>query len=404
MVNHALSVVLVHRDSNERAQLRAAFETAGSVQIAGERPDLRGGLALARQVRPDILVLELDRRGPEETLAAGAQYRMEHPEGTLFLTTDQLDADLLLRAMRTGAQDVLRRPFDRSALGAAIERVAGLKARKHGSAAGHKVITVFSNKGGIGCSTIATNLALALRQISNGEVALADLDHQSGDVAFLMGLTPTRSLADVAEAARLDSASVQDALAKHESGVRVLPQPEQLDRAERLEPGTVGGVLETLSAMFDYVVVDAPHGFSDTALEIFDRSSTILLVTELSIPSARAARRALEVFQRLNYLVTPDRVRPIVNRFVENGAVSLAQFEETLGLSIAARIANDYAAVSKAINLGRPLFMDAAESRATRDLIALAQALSGAAGQHADNVVEMPRKPSFWKFRKGKVA
>ena len=150
----------------------------------------------------------------------------------------------------------------------------------------------------------------------------------------------------------------------------MLPQPEQLDRAERLEPGTVGGVLETLSAMFDYVVVDAPHGFSDTALEIFDRSSTILLVTELSIPSARAARRALEVFQRLNYLVTPDRVRPIVNRFVENGAVSLAQFEETLGLSIAARIANDYAAVSKAINLGRPLFMDAAESRATRDLIA----------------------------------
>ena len=105
MVNHALSVVLVHRDSNERAQLRAAFETAGSVQIAGERPDLRGGLALARQVRPDILVLELDRRGPEETLAAGAQYRMEHPEGTLFLTTDQLDADLLLRACRTCSSD-----------------------------------------------------------------------------------------------------------------------------------------------------------------------------------------------------------------------------------------------------------------------------------------------------------
>ena len=400
-----LSVVLVHRDPAERALLRVAFESAGSVQIAGERPDLRGGLALARQVRPDILVLELDRRGQEETLAAGAQYRMEHPDGSLFLTTDQVDSDILLRAMRTGAQDVLRRPFDRSALGAAIERVASLKARKHGGNAAHTVITVFSNKGGLGCSTIATNLALALKHISGGEVGLADFDHQSGDVAFLMGLSPTRSIADLVDATRLDSASLQDALAKHPSGVRVLPQPEQLDRAETAEAGTLGGVLETMSAMFDYVVVDAPHGFSDIALEIFDRSSSVLLVTELSLPSARAARRALEVFQRLNYLVTPDRVRPIVNRFIEPGPVSIAQFEETLGVPIAARIANDYAAVSKAINLGRPLFQDAPESRATRDLVSLARRLAGSVVESQQpNVVEMPRKPGFWPFQKGRVA
>jgi pilus assembly protein CpaE len=404
-VSPTLSVVLVHRDPAERALLRVAFESAGSVQIAGERPDLRGGLALARQVRPDILVLELDRRGQEETLAAGAQYRMEHPDGSLFLTTDQVDSDILLRAMRTGAQDVLRRPFDRSALGAAIERVASLKARKHGGNAAHTVITVFSNKGGLGCSTIATNLALALKHISGGEVGLADFDHQSGDVAFLMGLSPTRSIADLVDATRLDSASLQDALAKHPSGVRVLPQPEQLDRAETAEAGTLGGVLETMSAMFDYVVVDAPHGFSDIALEIFDRSSSVLLVTELSLPSARAARRALEVFQRLNYLVTPDRVRPIVNRFIEPGPVSIAQFEETLGVPIAARIANDYAAVSKAINLGRPLFQDAPESRATRDLVSLARRVAGSVVEsHQPNVVEMPRKPGFWPFQKGRVA
>jgi pilus assembly protein CpaE len=187
--------------------------------------------------------------------------------------------------------------------------------------------------------------------------------------------------------------------------VRVLPQPEQLDRAETAEAGTLGGVLETMSAMFDYVVVDAPHGFSDIALEIFDRSSSVLLVTELSLPSARAARRALEVFQRLNYLVTPDRVRPIVNRFIEPGPVSIAQFEETLGVPIAARIANDYAAVSKAINLGRPLFQDAPESRATRDLVSLARRVAGSVVEsHQPNVVEMPRKPGFWPFQKGRVA
>jgi pilus assembly protein CpaE len=406
-----LSVVLVHRDSNERAQLRAAFEAVGMIQIAGERPDQRGGFALARQIRPDILVLELDRRGQEETLTSAAQYHMENPEVSLFLTTDQLDSDILLRAMRTGAQDVLRRPFDRSALSAAIERVAALKTRKHGGPAGRTVVTVFSNKGGLGCTTIATNMALALRQITGREVALADLDYQSGDVAFLMGLDPHRSIADVADSARLDSASVQDSLAKHPSGVRVLPQPEQLDRAGDLKPGMVGGVVEVLSSMFDFVVLDAPHGFNDSTVELFDRSSTILLVTELSIPSARAARRAIEVFQRLNYLVTPDRVRPVVNRYLEPGPISLAQFEEALGMPIAARIANDYSAVSRAINLARPLCEDAPGSRATRDLMALARRVAGVASDLAEGdrvelktESEMRRKASLWPFGKGKAA
>ena len=410
-MSHFLSVVLVHRDPAERTQLRTAFESSGTVQISGERPDLRGGLALARQVRPDILVLELDRRGHEETLAAAAQYRMENPEVALFLTSDQIDSDTLLRAMRIGAQDVLRRPFDRSALGAAVERIAALKSRKTGgSGAGRTVITVFSNKGGLGCSTIASNLALALRSLTGREVALADLDHRSGDIAFMMGIEHNRSIADVADATRLDSTSLQDLLAKHPSGVRVLPQPEQLDRADDLRPGTVGAVLEVLSAMFDFVVVDAPHGFSDVTLEIFDRSSTIVLVTELSIPSARAARRAVEVFHRLNYLVTPDRVRPVVNRLVEPGPIAVEQFEETLGMPVVARIANDYAAVSRAINLARPLIEDSPSSRATRDLLALARVLTGATPQSApSDVVELgagapQRKKGFWPFRKGKAA
>jgi Flp pilus assembly CpaE family ATPase len=146
--------------------------------------------------------------------------------------------------------------------------------------------------------------------------------------------------------------------------------------------------------------VDAPHGFSDAALEIFDRSSTILLVTEMSLPSARAARRALEVFHRLNYLATPDRVRPIVNRFLDSGPISLPQFEEAVGMPIAKRIANDYAAVSAATNLGRPLCEDAADSRTARDLVALAKGLAGMESEAMEeDVVLFQRKPKLWPFR-----
>ncbi|HET7224229.1 MAG TPA: P-loop NTPase [Candidatus Eisenbacteria bacterium] len=370
-----LSVVLIHRNEQERLQLRSALEALDSVQIAGERSDLRSGIALAYQVRPAILVVEL-APPVDDTLQLAAQYKLEHPDVALFLCTDVFDPDMLVRAMRAGANEILRRPLDRGALGQAVDRVAQVATRKQGGGASRRVITVFSNKGGTGVSTIATNLALNLRTHTNKEVALADLDYQSGDVAFLLGIEPKRSMAEVLASPKLDSASVQDALAKHSSGVFVLSQPEQLDRMEAVTPDQVGTLLDILGSTFDITVVDAPHVFNEVTLEIFDRSSTVLLVAEASIPSLRAARRSLEIFQKLNYFVVPDRVRVVINRQSDQNSIDLDQIEETLGVPVFATIANDYGAVSKAINLGRPLCLEAPDSRAGRDLVTLARKIS----------------------------
>lgn len=374
-MNSTLPVVLVHRDDYERGQLRSALEVLPGVQVAGERTDLRSGLALARQVRPVILVLEL-AQPVEDTLNAASQYKLDHPDCAIILASDVFDSDTLLRALRAGAQEVLRRPLDRAALREAVERVARQHARKIGGAAAARgVITVFSNKGGSGVSTLASNLAVCLKRHTQREVLLADFDYQSGDVAFMLGITPTRSLADILSAAKVDSVSVQGALIKHESGLFVLSQPDHLDRVDALTSEQAAEVLDIASSMFDFVVVDAPHIFNDITLEVFDRSSSILVVVEPSIPSVRAARRSIDIFQKLNFMVSQDRVRLIVNRCTDASAISLQQIEETLGLSVFGTIGNDYAAVSTAINVGRPLCGDGAESRAGRDITALARKL-----------------------------
>ena len=389
-----MTVVLVHRDDYERTQLRTALEALPGVQIAGERSDLRAGMGLAHQTRPAILILEL-ATPVDDTLSSAAQFKMEHPDCAIFFMTEVFDSDTLLRALRAGAQEVLRRPLDRSALSQAVERVAGLNARRGGTGGDRGVITVFSNKGGSGVSTLAVNLAVSLRRSTKREVALADFDYQSGDAAFMTGLTPTRSLADVLAAPHVDSASVQDALMKHDSGIHVLSQPEHLDRAEAITPAQVGAIMDILSSTFELVVVDAPHLFNEITLEIFDHSSTILLVTELSIPSVRSARRSLEVFHKLNFLTMPDRVRLVVNRRSEQGAISIPQLEETLGMQVSGSIHNDYSAVSRAINLGRPLCAEGGESKAARDLATLARKLVTVGGE-AEAAVEVPvRKPTL---------
>lgn len=386
-----LTVVIVHRDATERASLRAAFEALPGVQIAGERNDLRSGFALAHQTHPAILVIDL-AQPMDDALSAAAQFKMENPECAIFVSTDSMDSEVLLRALRAGAQEVLRRPLDRGALREAVERVSRSLAKKSGSGAVRGIITVFGNKGGSGVTTLATNIAISLRTITRREIALVDLDVQSGDAAFLLGLSPTRSLSDVMSAARLDSASVQSALIKHESGLYVLSQPEQLDRVDGLTGHQVGAVLDILSGMFDFVVVDAPHLFNDLALEIFDHSSTIVLVCEPNIPSVRAARRSLEIFHRLNFLVTPDRVRLVVNRLAESSAIGRDQIEETLGVPVFASIINDYASVSMAINVGKPLCGGHDDSRAGRDILALSRKLLPAEFAADETAVAVPAK------------
>jgi pilus assembly protein CpaE len=374
-VNANLTVVLVHRDDYERGQLRLALEALPGVQIAGERNDMRAGLALASQVRPNILILDMSHP-VEDSLNAASQYKLDHPDCAIFLATEVFDPDTLLRALRAGAQEVLRRPLDRGSLREAVERVARQAAKKSGGGgSARSVITVFCNKGGSGVSTAATNLAISLRRLTNREVALADFDYQSGDAAFMLGLTPTKSLGDVLNAPRIDSASVHDALIKHPSGLHVMSQPEHLDRVDGVTSEQIASVLDIMHSTFDVVVVDAPHVFNEITLEIFDRSSTILLMAEPSIPSVRAARRSLEIFQKLNFLVSPDRVRLIVNRRGEQSAISVAQIEETLGMAVFGSISNDYASVSMAINVGKPLCGDHSDSRAGRDINAIARKL-----------------------------
>jgi len=368
-----LTVVLVHRDDYERGQFRAALE-ALPVQIVGERSDLRSGLALARQARPSILVLDLVAP-VDDTLHSAAQYKLDNPECAIFLASESFDSETLLRALRAGAQEVLRRPLDRGALREAVERVSRQASKKAGGATTRGVMTVFSNKGGTGVSTLAANLAISLKRQTGREVALVDFDYQSGDAGFMLGLSPSRSIADVLAAAKVDSASVQAALMKHESGVYVLAQPEPLDRMDGSSSDQVAIVMDILTSMFDFVVVDAPHVLNDLTLEIFDRSSTILLMVEPSIPSVRAARRSLEIFHKLNFMVSNDRVRLVLNRRLDQGAISLAQVEETLGVSVFGSIANDYGSVSMAINVGKPLCGDHVDTRAGRDIAALTRKL-----------------------------
>jgi len=389
-----VTILLILEDESNRRSTRTALNGLAGVEIVGERFELRSGLLLARQRRPRIVLLDLPDNY-EEALNAAGQFKLDLPDTALFLLSNNLDPQLLLRAIRAGAQEVLKKPLDRALLQDAVERVSRSGAAR--SAAGTRarsITTLFSTKGGIGTTMVAANLAVSMKAHLNVDsVALADFDAQSSGAAHVLGLKAEKSIADMMRAPRLDTAALQMNLLRHSTGLSVLAQPEDLSNFEAMSPAQAGAVLDALSSTHDAVVVDAPHSFDEVSLEVLDRSSTIILLAELSIPSIRAARRALEVFDRLHFTDVPDRVKIVVNRYTgTRGFITLDQLFEALQVRAFHTIQNDYRRVFASVNAGRALCLDDPDSQVSKDIISLAAKLAGR---------EVPTTPAEESIRRG---
>ncbi|HEU4765134.1 MAG TPA: P-loop NTPase [Candidatus Eisenbacteria bacterium] len=373
-----VTVLLILEDDGQQRTTRAALHGLPGVEVVGERTELRSGLLLARQKAPRVVLLDLPD-DYDEALTAAGHFKLDAPDTALFLLSNSLDPQLLLKAIRAGAQEVLKKPLDRALLQEAVERVSRSGAARSASGTrARSIVTLFTIKGGVGSSTVAANLAVALKANMGVETALADFDAQTGSSAHLLGLRAERSMSDLLRAPRIDSATLRMNLLAHSSGVNVLAQPEDLTNLEPITPAQAGEVLDALSATHDVVVVDAPHTFDEVSLEILDRSTTILVVGELSIPAIRAARRAMELLDRLHFTNVPDRVRLIVNRSTgTRGLITLDQLAEAMQMQPYHTIQNDYRRVFASVNAGRALCQEDPESPAAKDIIALAAKLSG---------------------------
>lgn len=391
---NAITVLLILEDEQNRRGTQATLNSLPGVEVVGERFELRSGLLLARQRHPRIVLLDLPDNYDEALNAAG-QFKMDLPDTALFLLTNNLDPQLLLRAIRAGAQEVLKKPLDRALLQDAVERVSRSGAARSGTGSrARSITTLFSTKGGVGTTMVAANLAVSMKaHLGVDSVALVDFDPQSSGAAHLLGLKAEKSIADLVRAQRFDSATLHMNLLRHSSGLAVLAQPEDLAQIEPISPAQAGGVLDAISGAHDAVVVDAPHSFDEVSLEVLDRSTTIALLVELSIPSIRAARRALEVFDRLHFTDVPGRVKVVVNRYSgTRGFITLDQLFEALQVRAFHTIQNDYRRVFASVNAGRALCLDDPDAQASKDIIALAAKMVGR---------EVPVTPAEESIRRG---
>ena len=269
--------------------------------------------------------------------------RIARPATSVILVRKRMDSSMLATSMRSGVRDVVA-VRDLSQLVEAVRRAQALAAAmrttspsswEDGDRSG-TLITVFSTKGGVGKSTIATNLAAAIQTL-NKRVCIVDLDVQGGDVAIMLQLLPIRSLSDIEGLGGvIDTSGVLSLLTTHDSGVSVLAAPLNLEARDSVSPEQVAKVLQVLKTAFDVIVVDTSPAFDDLGLSAFDHSDYLVLVGTLDIPALKNLKMATGTLDLLS--MPRSQWRLVLNRADAKVGLAPAEFQRTLGLTISASI------------------------------------------------------------------
>jgi pilus assembly protein CpaE len=232
---------------------------------------------------------------------------------------------------------------------------------------------VFSTKGGLGVTTLATNLAVCLAERSPGSTILIDLDTRQSDVATFLNLRATYSVLDAIENLdRLDESFLYGLLVKHSSGLLVLPGPTRIERTQ-FSAEQVQAALEIIRSHFDHVVLDLRHDFDPGTIAALEASSTILYLTSLTVSALRSGSAGLAALRHLG--LNLQRVKVVVMREGTGEDVTLKHAQEALGLPVYWRTPSDYSTVVSSINSGQPVVTAAPRSKIARNLRELAGGL-----------------------------
>lgn len=349
---------------------------------------------IVNQTSPDAVVIDVDA-DENKAIQLVSSLKAAHPGMGLIVVSARTDGQLILRAMRSGAGEFLNTPVQVEELLSALDRVthttAGAARSKSGS-----VIAVAGASGGVGCTTVAVNLACMLAATPQNSVVLVDLDLALGDADVFLDTIPDYTILDVAtNISRLDLAMLRKSLTKHESGTYLLPRPYNIEDIDQISPEDFRKVMNLLKASFSHVVLDLSKSFSSLDRGAMQMADHVLLLTQLDLPCLRNVVRILTSVERLGDV--SSRVKIVVNRVgIEKNQISFASAEETINREIFWKVPNNYGAVAESRNNGIPLIRHAPKAAVTVALSELAERLCAGPVAPAEVPAEERKERKGW--------
>lgn len=363
----SISVLIADDIATTREDIKRLLYFEEDIEVVGEASDGNEAVAMAEELKPDVILMDINM--PRlDGIGATEQISVNVPQCAIIIISIQGEQEYLRKAMAAGAREYLVKPFSANELANSIRRVNEAQKRRNtflrstvseGSVSTSrpkrgKITTFFCTKGGVGKTTLACNLAVALSQETRKKVALVDLDLTAGDVTVMLNISAKGTIAEmVQEQDNLDFQLVDVFLVHHLSGTRVLPAPASPEQAELIQPRHVEQLLKILKDNFDYIIIDTSPVYSDINLSVLEASDKLVLVLNQELTTLKHVKSAMDIFKALNY---ESKTKIILNQ--QNGeGIKVKELEKTLNTSCAGIIPEDQKTVKNSINKGVPFVM-----------------------------------------------
>ena len=386
-----IRVLIVDDIPETRENLRKLLFFESDIEVVGAATSGEEGISMAGELRPDIVLMDINMPGIDGITASEA-ITQQVPSAQIIMMSVQGEADYLRRSMLAGAREFLIKPFSSDELISSIRSVYELGASRRqampvaapaapskadmGRAPGElgKIVAVFSPKGGVGCSTLAINLAIALHQTGKAKVAVVDSSLQFGDVAVFLNLQANRSLADlVPHVEELDNDLLDHVMFPHSSGIRALLAPPRPEMADLVAPATLNTILGKLRHLYDYIVVDTPKTLGDITLTVLDVADRVVLLTTPDIPSIKNAKLFFEVTEALEY--PPNKTVLVLNKADRHANIRAEDIQASIKHPVTSQLPLDERTATVAANQGVPYMTTAPSTPLAQAVIALGRQL-----------------------------
>lgn len=388
-----IRVLIVDDIAETRENIRKLLQFESDVVVVGAARTGIEAIEMARETEPDVVIMDINMPDMDGITATEGLVR-EVPFAQIVMLSVNNDADYVRRAMRAGARDFLAKPPSADEL---ISTIRTLSVFAHeqkvklsqslpsvvvrGPGGGHtgslrpegKIIVVYSAKGGVGCSMLATNIAVGL-DTADTPTVLVDAALQFGDVAVSLNLQAKNSFIDLASRAEeLDAEFVDEVLLRHNTGLRVLAAPPRPEVADEVTAGQVRNVIQFLKRNFAYVVVDTSSNMDDITLAVLDVADLLITVATPEIPSIKDTRL---LFDLLGVLEFPkERIFFVLNKADKRSGISSDAISENLKCTVDAEIPLDERAITTSINRGSPLLLSDKGQPAAKSIFSILRSI-----------------------------
>lgn len=370
-----IRVLIVDDIAETRENIRKLLQFESDIDVVGAARTGEEALQMAPDLDPDVVLMDINMPDMDGIAVTEALLK-DVPYAQVVMLSVQSEADYMRRAMLAGARDFIAKPPSGDELVRTI-RVVGDRAKeqkeKHAQAVqpapkqtggGYtpgtgalegNLVTVYSAKGGVGCTMLATNLAIGLHTDETPTV-LVDASLQFGDVSVSMNLQVKNSIVELAARAdELESDYVDDVLMAYENGLKVLAAPPRPEMADEVRADQVRKVLQFLKQNYAYVVVDTSSNMDDVTLAVLDASDLLVSVATPDIPSIKDTRLLFDLLSVLDF--PRERVFFVLNKMDRKTGISSKAVSENLKRPVEAQIPAEEQTVSASMNRGVPLLM-----------------------------------------------